>query len=112
MRNISTGAANLDRLIEERLDAVAQLCRKHHVRRIEIFGSALTDRFDLQSSDLDFIVSFADLIPGEYVDAYFGLLEGLQELFQRPVDLVIEAAIANPYFLNEIEKTRTLLYAA
>ena len=77
MMNIPIEAVNLDRLIEERLDYLAELCRKYHVRRIEIFGSALTDRFDSQSSDLDFILSFADLIPGEYVDAYFGLLERL-----------------------------------
>ena len=102
----------MNRLIEERRDALVQLCRSHHVRKIELFGSALTERFDTQSSDLDFIVSFDDIAPGEYVDAYFGLLEGLQELFQRPVDLVVESAITNPYFLNEIEKTRTLVYAA
>ena len=46
MMNIPIEAVNLDRLIEERLDYLAELCRKYHVRRIEIFGSALTDRFD------------------------------------------------------------------
>ena len=99
-------------LIEERRDDVGRLCREHRVRKIEVFGSALTDRFDTKSSDLDFVVSFDDLGPGESVDAYFGLLEGLQGLFQCHVDLVVEDAIANPYFLREIAKTRTLLYAA
>ena len=102
----------MNQLIEERHDDFVQLCRKHHVRKIELFGSALTDSFDTLSSDLDFIVSFEDIEPEDYVDAYFGLLEGLQELFQRRIDLVMESAIRNPYFLREIEKTRTLLYAA
>jgi hypothetical protein len=100
------------RLIEDNHDALVQLCRRHHVRKIEIFGSALTDQFNDQKSDLDFIVSFDDLPPGRYAEAYFDLLEELQKLFQRPIDLVIEDAIKNPYFLGEIEKTRTLLYAA
>ena len=104
--------SELNPLIEEKRDAVGRLCREHHVLKIEVFGSALTDRFDAQSSDLDFVVSFGDLSPGESADAYFGLLEGLQELFQRHADLVVESAITNPYFLREIAKTRTLLYAA
>ena len=102
----------LNPLIEEKRDAVGRLCREHHVLKIEVFGSALTDRFDAQSSDLDFVVSFGDLSPGESADAYFGLLEGLQELFHRHIALVVESAITNPYFLREIAKTRTLLYAA
>jgi hypothetical protein len=76
---------------------------------MEVFGSAVTDRFDAESSDLDFLVSFDNLEPGEYVDAYFGLMEELQELFQRPVDLVMETAIRKPYFLRNVEKTRTLM---
>ena len=102
----------MNSLIEEKRDAVGRLCREHRVRKIEVFGSALTDRFDAKSSDLDFVVSFDDLSPGESVDAYFGLLEGLQELFKCHIDLVVEDAITNPYFLREIAKTRTLLYAA
>ena len=48
----------------------------------------------------------------EYADTYFGLLEGLQELFKRNVDLVMISAVKNPYFLESIERSRTLLYAA
>jgi uncharacterized protein len=50
--------------------------------------------------------------PREYAEAYFGLLEALQDLFQRPVDLVIEEAVKNPYFLRGVAGTRTLVYAA
>lgn len=99
-------------LIEKHRQELEELCRRFHVRRLELFGSAADERFNLSSSDIDFLVTFNDLKPGEYADTYFGLLEALQDLLQRPIDLVVASAIKNPYFLEEIEKNRTLLYAA
>lgn len=91
---------------------MVSLCRRFHVREMELFGSAASEHFDPCNSDLDFLVILEDLEPGEYAEAYFGLLEGLQYLFQRPVDLVVASTIKNPYFLEAIEKTRILLYAS
>ena len=102
----------MSRLIEENRDDLIRLCAKYRVRRLEIFGSALTNRFDPRTSDLDFLVEFLPLQPGEYADAYFGLLEALRELFQRNVDLVMTRAIKNRYFLESINRRRTVLYAA
>jgi hypothetical protein len=102
----------MNRLIEEKRIELNALFKRYRVDRIELFGSATSDRFDPQTSDLDFLVEFAGLGPGEYAEAYFGLLEALQELFQRPVDLVVASVVKNPYFLAEIAETRTLLYAA
>ncbi len=102
----------MNQLIEEKRGDIVRLCKEFHVRRIEIFGSATGERFDPGVSDLDFLVAFEDLGIGEYADAYFGLLEALQELFRRPVDLIVASAVKNPYFIEEIEKSRTLLYAA
>ena len=99
-------------LIDKKQPEIVALCTKFSVRKIELFGSAASQRFDAEASDLDFLVAFDDLGPGLYADAYFGLLEGLQDLFQRPVDLVVASVVKNPYFLEEIAKTRTLLYAA
>ena len=80
--------------------------------REELFGSAASDNFDPRTSDLDFLVTFEDLRPNEYAEACFCLLEALRELFQKPIDLVVPSAIKHPYFLKEIGRTRTLLYAA
>ncbi len=102
----------MNRLIEEHRDDLIRLCAKYRVRRLEIFGSALTNRFDSLTSDLDFLVEFLPLQPGEHADAYFGLLEALRELFERNVDLVMTGAIRNPYFLESINHSRTVLYAA
>jgi uncharacterized protein len=102
----------VDRPVIDSQDSLTDLCRRFHVRRMELFGSAAGEGFDPAHSDLDFLVSFEELEPGEYAEAYFGLLEALQDLFQRPVDLVVAGTVKNPYFLAEIEHTRTLLYAA
>ncbi len=102
----------MNRLIEEKREALNRLCGRHHVQRLELFGSAADGSFDTQTSDLDFLVEFLALRPGEHFDAYFGLLKALQDLFQRPVDLVMTCAIKNPYLLRSVNRTRKVLYAA
>lgn len=102
----------MNRVIEEKRRELELVCRRRHVRRIELFGSATRPDFDPASSDLNFLVTFEDLDPNSYADTYFGLLEDLQKLFQRPVDLVVESSIRNPYFRQAVEATRTLVYAA
>jgi predicted nucleotidyltransferase len=86
--------------------------RCYRVRRLELFGSAATGQERPDESDIDFLVEFDPLSPGNYADAYFGLLEALEALSGRDVDLVIASAIRNPYFLQSVERTKTLLYAA
>jgi len=98
--------------IEEHRAELMGLCQRHHVLRLSLFGSATRDDFDPQRSDLDFLVDFASLPRGQYADAYFGLLEDLESLFGRPVDLVVASAIKNPYFRQSIDQTKALLYAA
>lgn len=88
------------------------LCRWHHVRRLDLFGSAATDRYKPGESDLDFLVEFQSLPAGTYADTYFGLLETLQRLFDSPVDLVVASAIRNLYFRRSVDRTKALLYAA
>lgn len=100
------------REITEQSAAIEGLCRRFRVRRLELFGSAAAGRFNPQSSDLDFLVEFDALRPNEYADAYFGLLEELQKLFKRDVDLVVSGSVKNPYLRESIQRSRTLLYAA
>ena len=101
----------MNRLIEEKREEIERVCRRHGVRRIELFSSATGPDFDPEHSDLDFLVTFQELEFNQYADAYFGLLEDLQTVFQRPVDLVVASAIQNPYFLQSVESSRTLVYA-
>lgn len=98
--------------IREQQSELVTLCKRHRVKRLELFGSATRADFDARRSDLDFLVEFDQFPAGAYADAYFGLLESLEQLFQRPVDLVVASAIKNPYFRQAVERTKTLLYAA
>jgi predicted nucleotidyltransferase len=100
-------------IIENNYESLKRLCKQYRVQRLEVFGSALSGgEFDPENSDLDFLVEFLPLQPGEHADAYFGLLEALQDLFNRHVDLVMPRAIKNPYFLESINKSREVVYAA
>ncbi len=99
--------------IAERAGELERLCRRHRVQRLDLFGSAATGAFRPDESDLDFLVEFqpADIPDGRF-KAYFGLLEGLQELFGRPIDLVVDSAIDNPYFRESVEESKRPVYAA
>jgi predicted nucleotidyltransferase len=99
-------------LIEQRRAELTALCRLHHVKRLELFGSAAQDAFDPHSSDLDFLVDFLPLTPSAHSRSYFGLWFALEDLFGRHVDLVEAPAATNPYFLQSIRSSRQELYAA
>jgi predicted nucleotidyltransferase len=99
-------------MIESRKAELGPVCERRRVRRLALFGSALRDDFDPGASDLDFAVEFAPMSPEEHADAYFGLLEDLEDLFARRVDLVEIGAVRNPYLRREIESEQETLYGA
>lgn len=103
----------MNTVIKTHLDShrseLAAICAGLGVRRLELFGSAV--RSDAPG-DLDFLVDLGERPPSEYADAYFMLLEKLQALFARPVDLVTPAGLGNPYFRERVEQEKALLYAA
>jgi predicted nucleotidyltransferase len=88
---------------------IAQLCENHNVRSLYAFGSVLRSDFNLKS-DIDLIVDFKDVDVNEYADNYFDLKFSLENIFNRPVDLLEEQAIKNPYFREEINKNKELVY--
>lgn len=105
--------AGIAPVVAERAGELERLCRRHRVQRLDLFGSAATGAYRSDESDLDFLVEFKPTDSHRvYADAYFGLLEGLQELFGRPVDLVVDSTIDNPYFRESVEESRTSVYAA
>ena len=99
-------------IVSDKLDAIASLARKHGVRRLFLFGSGLSSDFDQQRSDLDFLVEFEAKSPSDHANGYFGLMEDLEKLLGLPIDLIEPGPISNPYFREEIEKTRRPLYVA
>ena len=99
-------------IVTEHDAQLKQLCQRYSVARLDLFGSAATDKYRPADSDLDFLVKFQDPPSRGYANAYFGLLNSLEQLFGRPVDLVMEVAVKNPYFRESIEETRVSIYAA
>lgn len=99
-------------LVKQQHQVLGALCVQYGVRRLEVFGSAATGDFNEQSSDIDFLVEFLPLEPSQSADAYFGLLFALEKLFGRSIDLVMPSAVKNPYFLQSINQSREVLYAA
>ena len=90
--------------------SLVESCRRFHVQRLYLFGSATNARFNMDRSDLDFLVAFDEQRPGEYADNYLGLAEALEALLGRSVDLVTEPSISNPYFRESVFAERQLVY--
>jgi len=99
-------------LAQPQLDAIAAACRLHQVQRMHLFGSALRADFDPNSSDLDLLVEFQAIDPTQLVRAYFDLERQLIAITGKPVDLVMEDAVRNPYIRADIEATKQLIYEA
>lgn len=100
-------------LIEARRAEIEDLCRRLGVRRLDVFGSAVGDSFDVRTSDVDVLVEFDQERPGfDYFNTYFSLKEGLERLLGRAVDVVSVTSIRNPYFRDRVMRTREPLYAA
>ena len=99
-------------LIAIKMSGVTDVCRRRGVRRLSLFGSATGDRFDPTQSDVDVLVEFEPMTPAQHAEAYFGLQEDLEALFGASVDVVEPGPIRNPYFRQQIERTRVVLYEA
>ena len=93
------------------LDAIARACKRHGVERLPIFGSVLTDRFDPEASDIDFLVDFAQDTTDLFHD-YFELKVELERITGRPVDLVDASTVRNPYFKASALGSAQELYLA
>jgi hypothetical protein len=99
-------------ILHEKREAIAALCRKYGVVRMDVFGSAIRDDYRSGESDVDLLADFGDQDPFQLIDAYFGLLDELRALLGTDVDLVMSDAIKNRYIRAEIERTKQMLYAA
>ncbi len=103
----------LPEVVAEHLEEIRALCREYGVLRLEVFGSALTARFDPETSDVDLLVEYPpDYDFGLWLGRYLDLNERLSEVLGRPVDLVMVGAVRKPRFIEAIRDSRRLLYAA
>jgi hypothetical protein len=99
----------MQRLLLDNMDKIKTLCKSHNVRNLFAFGSVCTDKFN-DKSDIDLLISFNSMDFGDYADTYFDLADKFENLFHRSVDLVTDKSLKNPYFIDSVNQTKTLLY--
>lgn len=98
--------------IQDRLNEIIVLCKLHRVSSIALFGSAANETMK-EHSDIDLLVDFSeDIEVLEYADNYFSLLEKLETLLGKRVDLVARKSLTNPVLIDEINRSKVALYAA
>jgi uncharacterized protein len=98
-------------ILKENIRVIQELCRTYDVKKMYAFGSVCTYNFD-NDSDIDILILFKDISIEKYTDNYFELYYKLEELFKRKIDLLPENSLSNPFFIESINETRQLLYAA
>ena len=99
----------LMKIIENNIQRIITLCKKHKVSKLFAFGSVLTDRFN-DNSDVDLLVNFEGVDLYDYADNYFDLKDALTDVFGREVDLLEDNAVRNPILRKNIDNTKFLIY--
>jgi predicted nucleotidyltransferase len=88
---------------------IEAVCKELSLLRLDLIGSATRCDFS-PKSDIDVLVTFRG--DESLFKRYFALKEKLEEIFGRPVDVIEERAISNPYFRKAVEKDRIKIYGA
>ncbi len=99
--------------VTSKTNELAEVCLKHRVKRLAVFGSAATaagaSGGDSDASDVDLLVEFRRMSPAERAESYLGLAEDVERLLGLPGDLVESAAVRNPYFRRAVERTQVVV---
>lgn len=96
-------------LITDNLNRITVLCKLHNVKTLFVFGSVCTDSFN-DKSDIDMLIAFEPMDYGDYADNYFDLADKFENVFCRPVDLITDKSLSNPFLIDTINKTKTQVY--
>ena len=91
-------------------DQIATFCRKWKIAEFSLFGSVLSDRFGPES-DVDVLVDFGIDTPWGLYD-WFDMIDELETIFHRKVDLVSKRGLRNPFRRHNILNSRMVVYAA
>jgi len=100
----------LQSVFQQQLPIITDKFKKHKIKRAYVFGSVCTNQFN-ENSDYDLLISFIDgLEPLERGELYWDLLFDLEDTLHRKIDLLTESQLKNPYFINELNETKQLIY--
>jgi predicted nucleotidyltransferase len=90
---------------------IERLCNIYKVKNLYAFGSILNKHYNSES-DIDLLVNFAEINLEDYADNYFDFKFSLEGILKKPVDLLEEKAVKNPYLRESIDHDRQLLYGS
>ena len=64
-----------------------------------------------ENSDIDLLIDFEpDISIEDYTDNFFSLREKFSNLFKRDIDLVTRRSLSNPFFIQDVEQSKLLIY--
>ena len=97
-------------IIKNQLNAIKDLCKQYKVKSLYSFGSVNTSAFN-EKSDIDLLIDFEpDISIEDYTDNFFSLREIFSNLFKRDIDLVTRRSLSNPFFIQDVEQSKLLIY--
>ena len=97
--------------LDQYTTSIQKLCEDHKVRNLYVFGSVITEKFT-ENSDIDFVVDFNTNDPLDYADKYFSFKFSLEDLLNRPIDLLEQRGLKNKFIIQSINNTKKLIYEA
>ena len=99
-------------IFQAKMPLLSRLFKENKIKNAYVFGSVVSDKFT-DESDIDLLINFKEgLEPLEKGEIWWNLYDKLREIFNREVDLLIESSLKNPYFIEEINEKKQLIYAA
>ena len=99
----------MNRIVEQKLPDLIEICRHNRIRRLELFGSSARDDFNSQTSDLDFLAVFEQPERAGISGCYLEALRALENLFGCKVDLITPDSVTNPFMLDALERDRIIV---
>jgi predicted nucleotidyltransferase len=100
----------MNALILHNRDKIIEICVNRNIVSLTLFGSATGDQFNPTKSDIDFLVEFGKMEPGDHAKQFFGFIEDMEKLLHLPVDVIEPSAIRNPYFRSSVQESKELIY--
>lgn len=97
--------------LDSYINQIKKLCLKHKVKYLFVFGSVLTENFT-DNSDIDLIIDINTNDPIDYAENYFSFKFKLEDLLKRKIDLLEQKALKNKYLIENIDRTKRIIYAA
>ena len=89
-------------------DEIASFCRRHHIRRLALFGSVLRDDFR-PDSDVDVLIEFEQETSAGFL-RMARMEQELCEILHRKIDLRTPAELSR-YFRDDVLRTAEVQYA-